>query len=109
MTRTELIELQKTMTASARAIMNVKNQDYSGATGGIFANFNACDYLGVSPITGILMRMTDKLSRISSFDTRGELLVQGEGVEDALIDLINYSVLIAGMIQEEKENAVENN
>ena len=104
MTREELLGLHNDLCRNARRIMEEKNKDYSGATGGVFANFKACEYLGVDPITGILMRITDKLSRVSSFVTRGELKVKGESVEDALLDIINYSILIAGMIKEDMDD-----
>ncbi len=103
MTREELLKLHGQLCGEAASIMKVKNKDYSGATGGVFANFNACEYLGVDPVTGVLMRMTDKLSRISSFATKGELQVKGESVQDSILDIINYVVIIAGMIEENKE------
>ena len=103
MTREELLILHEDLTFDARELMSAKNKDYSGATGGVFANFKACEYLGVDPITGILMRITDKLSRISSFVERGELKVKGESVDDSVLDIINYAVLVAGMVKEEGE------
>ena len=36
--------------------------------------------------------------RISTFDEKGELKVEDESVFDALIDVINYIVLIRGLI-----------
>jgi len=103
MTRDELIVLHEDLCFDARELMRKKNQDYSGATGGVFANFKACEYLGVDPITGILMRITDKLSRISSFVERGELNVKSESANDSLIDIVNYAILISGMLQEEEK------
>jgi len=102
MTRSELLRFHKDITTKARSLMEKKNQDYSAADGGVFANFNACTFLGVNPCTGILLRMIDKISRLSSFIERGELKVD-EGCEDSVIDIINYSVLLLGMLEEQKK------
>jgi hypothetical protein len=40
--------------------------------------------------------------KCKTFAEKGELKVKGESVDDALIDIINYTALIAGMIAEEK-------
>ncbi len=103
--RERLFALHKKLCSKGFRLMETKNQDYSGATGDPYANFEATQFLGISPIQGILMRMTDKLSRVSSFDARGELKVKDESVEDALIDIINYSVLIGGIINEKDSSA----
>jgi hypothetical protein len=43
--------------------------------------------------------MTDKMSRLASFSSRGELSVEDETVYDTLEDLINYSVLLAAYLK----------
>lgn len=88
-----------------RAIMMKKNNDYTGGSGDPYANFRGATALGISPIAGILLRVQDKLMRVKTFDEKGELLVQGEGVEDALIDVQNYMDLIGGMIKGVKDGS----
>ena len=41
------------------------------------------------------MRLTDKLSRLSTFASAGKLTVDNESYEDAIIDIINYCVLFS--------------
>jgi hypothetical protein len=42
--------------------------------------------------------------RIKTFDEKGELKVENEGVEDALIDVQNYMDLIYGLIKEARND-----
>ena len=48
--------------------------------------------------------MTDKLNRLITFVQDGKLVVDNEGVEDALLDLINYSVILGAYLQQNKED-----
>jgi hypothetical protein len=63
--------------------------------------------LGVPAAVGILLRMSDKMQRIRTFAERGELKVDGEGLEDACLDMINYSVLVYGVLTEDDWNDQE--
>lgn len=90
--------------SKARDLMRQKNHDYRGGGGDPYANFRSAPQLGITPVQGILLRMNDKMMRVKTFDEKGELQVKDEGLEDALIDIINYAVLIGGLIQEEKYN-----
>lgn len=80
-----------------------KNHDYTGATDDPFANFRRCEQLGVcSAEQGFLVRMTDKLARITSFVQQGNLQVKDESVQDTLLDLANYCALLSGFIESRK-------
>ena len=107
MTPTELMWHFDSIIGKARAIMLAKNHDYRGGSGDPFANFKGSTALGISPILGILLRMQDKMMRIKTFSEKGELLVQDEGVENAIIDIIDYAVLVSAMIEDTKEIAPE--
>lgn len=88
-------------------ITRVKNADYTGAADSPFANFTRVETLGIcSTEQGFLTRMTDKLCRITSFAQQGTLLVKDESVEDTLLDLANYCILMAGYLRQKKEEAV---
>ena len=99
MNQQRLFEFHETMTEKALAICKRKNNDYaSGGTRGEnpFANFSRVEDMGItSTEQGFLVRMTDKLSRLSTFTRAGKLEVADESVEDTLLDLINYAVLFA--------------
>lgn len=102
----ELFELHSELTTRALGLMERKNNDYRSGTGDPFKNFRGASTFDVSPVRGILLRMQDKMCRIATFDEKGELLVKDEGVEDAIVDIINYAVLMAGLIREDKNAKV---
>jgi len=101
MSRDELIELHRATCAATLEVMKAKNQDYT-AGGGVFDNFKASNSLGVHPVLGILLRSQDKFMRIKSYLKHGKLAVEGEGVFDAIDDVINYLILAKGIILEEQ-------
>jgi len=103
---TALFNLHGELTRRAKALMEKKNNDYRSGTGDPYANFRGSATLGVSPVRGILLRMQDKMCRIATFDEKGELLVKDEGVDDSILDIINYAVLIAGLVRENKQKQV---
>lgn len=98
----ELLAAHDKLTSAAKSIMRAKNHDYTSGSGDPFANFRGSSALGIDPVVGILLRMQDKMQRVKTFVEKGELQVKGEGVEDAIIDLINYSVLMYGLSQESR-------
>ena len=73
-----------------------KNADYAGDSDP-FANFRLVEKLGICSVeTGILVRMTDKFARITNLLKSGKTnQVKDETVDDTLIDLANYSVILA--------------
>ena len=86
-------------------ITKVKNSDYSGGSHDPFANFQQIGNLVQLPNVveiGFLTRMSDKISRIGSYVTKGVLAVKDESVEDTLIDLANYCILFAGYIRSKR-------
>lgn len=84
-----------------REIHAAKNQDYGA--GDPLGNFKAsADGLGISPFKGVLVRMSDKWSRIQSIVKRGTHMVKDETIEDTLLDLAVYSIL-AIVIKRETE------
>ena len=48
----------------------------------------------------LVVRCLDKVQRVKSFTKQGILQVEGEGVEDAFKDIIGYSLLALGMLEE---------
>lgn len=82
-------------------ITRAKNADYTGKGDDPFANFRKIEALtngAVSVEAGFLTRMSDKFSRIGALMTQ-EAQVKDESVIDTLLDLANYSALLAGYLQ----------
>ena len=106
MTREELLELHNEMCRRAKAIMVAKNHDYAGEGGADpFANFRAVEQVGIcSTEKGVLVRMMDKMKRLITFADCGRLVVENEGVEDACLDLMNYAIILEGIIEERRED-----
>ena len=99
MTKDELFKLHEETCAKCLNIMRAKNQDYSGGTESPFANFQAGEILGISGELGILLRSIDKFQRIRAFVETGKLAVKSESVDDAIEDIINYMILLKGLIK----------
>ena len=103
MTRDGLFQLHKDTCEKCLKIMEKKNHDYSGGTSSPFENFLAGEILGISGELGILMRSLDKFQRIRSFADTGKLMVTNESVDDAIEDVINYMILLKGLIKHKQE------
>jgi len=103
MTKEQYLVFFKETTQKMLAITTAKNQDYTGGDSNPFANFTATERLGVtSTERGFLTRMLDKIMRINAYIANGNLMVKDESVEDTLLDLANYSILLAGYIKSQK-------
>jgi hypothetical protein len=101
MTRDELIQHHEDLCRQALELMKKKNHDYAGNSGKTpFANFERCEAMGICTTeAGFLVRMTDKLSRLSTFADAGKLQVDNEGYNDAIVDIINYCVLFSAYVK----------
>lgn len=75
----------------ALQLFKKKNADYGDA----FATYGA---------VGVIVRMGDKISRLSSITNNGINLVDTESLRDTLIDLHNYSAMAAMLLDEKPEN-----
>jgi hypothetical protein len=109
MNKQALLKVHNETCRQALAIMDVKNNDYSGGESAhdALANFKASESLGLHPITGLLLRMQDKLQRLKSFANDGKLAVPNESAEDACLDLVNYAILAKALIIDERGFASE--
>lgn len=102
MSKDELFALHTSTTAACLEVMKKKNHDYTSG-GSVFANFKDSSILGIPPVMGILLRCIDKFKRIQTFCNGAQLAVEGEGVLDAIDDVINYMILAKGIIVEEQK------
>ena len=78
----------KAVQKEAIELFQRKNQDYGDA----FANYG--------PV-GVIVRMGDKINRLSSVTKNQVSLVQNESIRDTLIDLHNYAAMAIMLMDEE--------
>lgn len=103
MTTEEYLELHKHYCNKMYKITSAKGADYTGGSDP-FSNFRRAELMGITSVEkGFLVRMIDKLSRLSTFASSGKLQVMDESVEDTLLDLANYSLLLAAYIKSKGE------
>ena len=75
-----------------REIHSNKNHDYSGE-GDPFRNFKLSEDMGIPAWKGVLVRLSDKFSRLCSFARKEELKVKDENIEDTLKDMAIYALI----------------
>ena len=85
----------KTVQNEAAKLFERKNSDYGDA----FANYG--------PI-GVIVRMGDKINRLSSVTNNGINLVKTESIRDTLIDLHNYAAMAIMLMDEDKTDISQN-
>lgn len=85
----------KTVQNEASKLFERKNKDYGDA----FANYG--------PI-GVIVRIGDKINRLSNVTNNGINLVKTESIRDTLIDLHNYSAMAIMLMDEDKKDISKN-
>lgn len=97
--RKELTKIAYNLFDEAVVILEAKNKDYANEED-VFANFRASQVLGIKPEMALLIRCLDKIARLRAFIDNGELAVKDESYRDAVVDVINYMVLLYGLFDE---------
>ena len=99
MTTQQLLDsLHKTYDEGVGIVYN-KNRDYAKETDA-FKNFRFSELVEVSPARAILVRVSDKLARVSNLLDRPNAVVD-EKITDTLIDMINYLAILKAFLEEE--------
>lgn len=75
-----------------------KNADYAGEGADPFRNFRNSTIVGVSVQKGILVRIMDKISRVSNL-LEQEAQVKDESITDTIDDAINYLAILKSSIK----------
>ena len=77
-----------------------KSRDY-GSEHDPLANIrNGALFVGIEPWKGAMVRLSDKVTRLATFNRTGRL--EHEGVEDNLMDLASYALLALLLYREER-------
>jgi len=87
---TDRVQQMERVQKEGLELFKKKNADYGDA----FATYG--------PV-GVIVRVGDKIQRLTSVSKNGVALVDNEGLRDTLIDLHNYSAM-AIMLLDEKKN-----
>jgi len=92
-------------------IHEIKNKGYGG--GDPLGNFKESERLGIKPWLGASVRLTDKVTRFYNLvkkrnDPKFKDAIKMESIEDTLIDLANYCLLILILLEEERKNETFN-
>lgn len=80
-----------------------KSADY-GKGEDPLANLRASEAIGIPAFKGAWLRARDKIHRIDAYCVNGNLA--NEGVEDSLMDLAAYSLLVLILHREASKNGV---
>lgn len=100
--REELFKNHKEICEIAFELMKKKNHDYAYGDDP-YANFKKTEYFNLaSTESGIVIRILDKISRISTFINSGTLKTDNESFTDAVVDVINYMVLLHSYLKDKK-------
>lgn len=94
-TNTKRVEQMLSIQNEAIELFKRKNEDYGDA----FAEYG---------ITGVLVRLGDKIQRFVSVSKKGISLVTDEKMRDTLIDLSNYATMAVMLMDEENDHDIEN-
>lgn len=104
MTNKDIIEYHKEITDKMRSIIEAKNSDYGATDNDAFSNFKAVEREDMATVEqGFLTRIMDKLNRIKTFIKKGYYKSDDEKIEDTVIDLANYVILLSGYIKSKQD------
>jgi len=86
---------------AVKAMHASKSRDYGCPSGtDPLANIrNGAKFVGIPAWRGAMVRLSDKVTRLATFNATGSLT--HEGVEDTLLDLASYALLSLLLYQEE--------
>lgn len=102
--------VQDTQALFTRCVDMLRNKSNDYAEGqDAFLNFKtAAQIAGISPEQTLLTLLGMKMSRLTQLVSKGKS-AKNESVEDTLLDIINYVVLLRGMMKEQESSSPQTN
>lgn len=100
MNRDEFIDFIEQTYKDCVNIIKKKNSDYAKDSNP-FSNFELSKLIGIEPKRSILVRLSDKLSRISNLLDKPPAVVN-ESIADSIKDAANYLVILLAYIENGK-------
>lgn len=108
MNRTKYLQFHQQCCELMHDICQRKSADYASNSNAL-SNFELGAQLNIGTTEqGLLFRMCDKLSRIANLVSTGQAQVRDESTQDALLDLANYCISLAAVLEtKEVKNNVQ--
>lgn len=82
-------------------LVKIKNSDYAGAENP-FRNFEFAQLAGMDVDRAILLRVIDKIARISNLLGKEDVAVKDESIQDTCLDIINYIAIMMAHMDSKK-------
>lgn len=102
MQQERFFELYDEVVSKCKKTVRKKNNDYTGGDDDALANFKLCEFQNLCDAeVALLIRISDKMQRLSTFVKDGELKVENESALDSIEDTINYLIFLYALIKEE--------
>lgn len=101
--------LLRSLTRTFKTCLDIaekKNSDYA-TQDDPFKNIRMCEALGIPAETGLLVRMCDKFSRLSTIQGK-EAQVAEESYDDTIIDFINYLAILKAWRGNKRDGTLPN-
>ena len=106
MTNREFVKRLEDTYKQCLEIVNQKNQDYATEVDP-FKNFRFAGLVGMKVEDAILIRISDKLARISNLVRSGKkCAVKDESISDTLMDLANYAAILKTYLEWDSDDGV---
>ena len=99
-TKQFLIGIEDTFKKGLKLI-KMKNADYATGTDP-FANFKWSRMMGMKVEQAIMLRILDKMARLSNVINKGGVSVTEESAEDTILDSINYLAILLEHIKNDR-------
>ena len=102
MNQQELIDYFLHTDKEGLEIMQKKNSDYADPNLDVFKNFRVSEVVGISSAQAILVRLMDKICRISNIiKANGQSQVSNETIRDTIVDARNYLAILGALVESE--------
>jgi hypothetical protein len=91
----EFLERCENLYKKCLITLKKKNEDYSGDNDNAYRNFEAVERFNITELeTGIMVRLTDKFTRIANLVNKRDPSVKDESIKDSIEDAINYLAIL---------------
>lgn len=102
MKHNEFVDEIEKFFAKGLSLVKRKNRDYAPENDP-WRNFRFAEIVEVDIARAQLVRISDKLARVSNLLTTDELLVPEEKIEDSLLDISNYAAILAIFVKHQRK------